>query len=130
MVSARRTREALEAFRRAFETGDLQGLMDVLAPEVVVVGDGGGLKHAALRPVVGVDKVVRLATGGLGRLEETVTAELTVVNGGPALAVYLDGELDGVMAVCIEGGRVTGVYYVRNPEKLTRVESETALTLR
>ncbi|WP_199041542.1 RNA polymerase sigma-70 factor [Glycomyces salinus] len=130
MVSARRTREALDAFRRAFETGDLQGLMDVLAPEVVVVGDGGGLKHAALRPVVGVDKVVRLATGGLRKVEETVTAELTVVNGGPALAVHLDGELDGVMALRIEGERVTGVYYVRNPEKLTRVESETALTLR
>jgi RNA polymerase sigma-70 factor (ECF subfamily) len=53
-----------------------------------------------------------------------------VVNGGPALVLHLDGELDGIMAVRLEDARITGIYYVRNPEKLTRVESETPLTLR
>ena len=54
----------------------------------------------------------------------------TVVNGSPALVVRLDGEIDGVMAIRVERARITGLYYVRNPEKLTRIESETALTLR
>ena len=59
-VSASETRAALESFQRALETGDLQGLLDVLAPDVVLVSDGGGLKLAALRPVVGADKVAPL----------------------------------------------------------------------
>ena len=51
-------------------------------------------------------------------------------NGIPALVVRLDGELDGVMAIRVSDARITGLYYVRNPEKLTRVESEIPLALR
>ncbi|MEW2383040.1 RNA polymerase sigma-70 factor [Micromonospora sp. NPDC047707] len=130
VVSPSETRAALEAFRRAVETRDLQGLLDVLAPDVVLVGDGGGVKQAALRPIVGAEKVARMFFGGLGKVEGTLTGEPTVVNGNPALLVRLDGELDGVMAIRVEDARITGVYYVRNPEKLTRVESVTPLTLR
>jgi len=129
-VSASETRAALTSFQRAIETRDLQGLLDVLAPDVVLVGDGGGFKQAVLRPVVGAEKVVRLLLGGLGKVKEPLTSAHTVVNGGPALVLHLDGELDGIMAVRLEGARITGIYYVRNPEKLTRVESETPLTLR
>ena len=129
-VSQAETRAVLESFRRALDTGDLQGLLDVLAPDVVMVGDGGGLKQAALRPVTGAEKVARYIVGGTGRVPSTVTVEQTVVNGNPALVMRLDGELDGVLAVRVEDARITGLYYVRNPEKLTRVESETSLTLR
>ncbi|MFE7932319.1 RNA polymerase sigma-70 factor [Streptomyces sp. NPDC057456] len=129
-VSPGETRAALESFRRAFETGDLQGLLDVLAPEVVYVGDGGGVKHAAPRPVIGADKVARLVLGGTGRIASALTLGPTVVNGNPALAVHLDGVLDGVMAIRVEDARITGLYYVRNPDKLTRFAAETPLTLR
>ncbi|GGQ20489.1 RNA polymerase sigma-70 factor (ECF subfamily) [Actinomadura coerulea] len=129
-VSQSETRAVLESFRRALDTGDLQGLLDVLAPDVVMVGDGGGLKQAALRPVTGAGKVARYIIGGTGRVPNTVTVDQTMVNGNPALLMRLDGELDGVLAVSVEGARITGLYYVRNPEKLTRVESETPLTLR
>ena len=130
VVSPSETRAALESFQRAIETGDLQGLLDVLAPDVVLVSDGGGVKQAALRPIIGAEKVARLFVGGLGKADGTLTAEPTVVNGNPALVVRLDGEIDGVMAIRVEDARITGLYYVRNPEKLTRVESETPLTLR
>ncbi|MBD0422754.1 RNA polymerase sigma-70 factor [Streptomyces sp. TRM S81-3] len=129
-VTPGEARAAVESFRRALETRDPQSLLDVLAPDVVLVSDGGGLKRAALRPVVGADKLVRFYLGGSGRVEATITCEPTVVNGNPGLALLLDGEIDGVMAMRVEDGRITGVYYVRNPEKLTRVETETALTLR
>lgn len=59
VVSPSETRAALESFQRALETRDLQGLLDVLAPEVVLVSDGGGVKRAALRPIIGAEKVVR-----------------------------------------------------------------------
>ncbi|MGI5324807.1 RNA polymerase sigma-70 factor [Actinomadura nitritigenes] len=131
-VSASEGRAVLESFRRALDTGDLQGLLDVLAPEVVLIGDGGGVKQAGPRPVVGASKVARYIVGGSGKVrnENTITTEHTVVNGAPALLLRLDGELDGVMAARVEGGRITGLYYVRNPEKLTRVDSETPLSLR
>lgn len=130
VVPSGRIRAALESFQRAFEARDLQGLMDVLAPEVVLVSDGGGLKQAALRPISGAEKVVRFIVGGTGKAEGTLTSDPTVVNGNPALVLRLDGEVDGIMAIRVEDARITGLYYVRNPEKLTRVASETSLTLR
>jgi RNA polymerase sigma-70 factor (ECF subfamily) len=130
VVSPSETRAALASFQRAVETGDLQGLLDVLAPEVVLVADGGGIKLAALRPVTGATRVARLMFGGLGKVAGTLTAAPTMVNGNPALILRLDGEIDGIMAIRVEDARIIGLYYVRNPEKLSRVEVETPLTLR
>ncbi|MEV0721892.1 RNA polymerase sigma-70 factor [Micromonospora purpureochromogenes] len=129
VVSPSERRAALEAFQRAVETSDLRGLLDVLAPEVVVVSDGGGVKQAALRPIVGAEKAIRMFIGSMRKVGGTLTTESTVINGSPALLFRLDGEIDGVAALRIEDARVTGIYYVRNPEKLSRIESETPLTL-
>ncbi|MEU7814455.1 RNA polymerase sigma-70 factor [Pseudonocardia sp. NPDC049154] len=127
IVSPAETRNALDAFRRAVETGDLQGLLDILAPDVVLVGDGGGVKQAVLRPIVGADKVARVLTAGLGRVAAAASLQSVQVNGHPALILRLDGELDSVVAVRIDQGLVTGLYAVRNPQKLSHMERETAL---
>ncbi|MFJ1667109.1 RNA polymerase sigma-70 factor [Streptomyces bottropensis] len=129
-VSVGETRKALDSFRRVLETGDPQGFLDVLAPDVVLIGDGGGIKQAAVRPITGADKVSRFLLGGLRKNDLPVRVVPTVANGAPALAVHLDGELDGIVAIHVENGRITSLYYVRNPEKLSRAESETPLTLR
>ncbi|MEV0232918.1 RNA polymerase sigma-70 factor [Nonomuraea sp. NPDC050786] len=129
-VSADEIRAALESFRRALEAGDLQGLLDVLAPEVVLVSDGGGVKQAAPRPIISADKVARFIVGGIGKAEVTLTGHPTAVNGNPALIVRVGDEIDGVIAIRVEDARITGLYYVRNPQKLTRIGSETPLTLR
>jgi hypothetical protein len=110
-----------------------QGLLDVLAPEVVLIADGGGAKQAALRPIIGAEKVVHFMVAGIGKAEAAgfeLTVGPAVVNGNPALVMRVDSAIDGVMAIRVGDARITGVYYVRNPEKLTRVESETPLTLR
>ena len=130
VVSPSETRAALASFQAALDTGNVQGLLDVLAPDVVFVADGGGVRQAVLRPVIGAETVARMIVGGVGKHAVTLTAAPAVVNGNPALVVHLDGELDGIMAVRVEDARITGLYYVRNPEKLSRVESETSLTLR
>jgi len=129
-VSPRQTQAALEAFRHALDTGDIQGLLDLLAPDVVLLSDGGGVKQAALRPVAGAAKVARYIVGGTGRTPQALTTEPAVVNGSPALLLRLDGELDGVMTARFEDGRITGLYYVRNPAKLSHLGAETTLTLR
>ncbi|WP_437114739.1 RNA polymerase sigma-70 factor [Streptomyces longispororuber] len=125
-VSADQTRAALQAFQRAVETGELQSLLDVLAPDVVALSDGGGVRHALLRPVIGADKVARLLAGGWWRGARR-SVEPVQINGGPGLLVRVDGEVDGVVAVRVENGYVTGAYHVRNPEKLSRVGRETAV---
>jgi RNA polymerase sigma-70 factor (ECF subfamily) len=126
VVSATETRDALDAFQRATETGDLQGLLDILAPDVVLLGDGGGVKQAVLRPIVGADKVARLLAAGLARVSGASLLPAQV-NGYPALVLRLDGEIDTVVAVRIDDGLITGLYAVRNPEKLSHMRRETAL---
>ncbi|MCC8244159.1 RNA polymerase sigma-70 factor [Saccharothrix luteola] len=122
------TRAALSAFQRAVETGDLQGLLDVLAPDVVILSDAGGFKQAARKPVVGADKVARFLAARWDVVGTRTTTEPAQVNGGPAVILRLDGELDGVVAARVEGGLVTGLYFMRNPEKLTHVARETTLS--
>jgi hypothetical protein len=129
-VSARETRAAMESFQRAVETGDVQGLLDVLAPDAVLVADGGGVKKAALRPIASADKVARFILGALRKNDLPVGITRTDVNGGPALLVELGDELDGVIAIHVEEGRIAGLYYVRNPAKLQRVRGAVPLTLR
>ncbi|HEX4223444.1 MAG TPA: RNA polymerase sigma-70 factor [Pseudonocardiaceae bacterium] len=126
-VSSTQSRHALDAFHRAVQTGDLQGLLDVLAPDVVLLGDGGGIKQAVLQPIVGADKVSRLLAAGLGRIAATVSMRPAQVNGYPALVLHLDGELDTVLAVRVDDGLITGLYAVRNPEKLSHMRTETGL---
>lgn len=130
VVSARESRAVLESFQRALETQDLQGLLDVLAPAVVAISDGGGVKQASLRPIIGAEKVIRFFVGGLAKTDAALTVEPTVINGSPGLVFRLDGETDGVMAARIEDARITGLYFVRNPQKLTHIGVENPLTSR
>ncbi|MGW0562752.1 RNA polymerase sigma-70 factor [Streptomyces sp. NPDC003016] len=126
-VSPTETRDALDAFQRAAETGDLQGLLDILAPDVVFMGDGGGIKQAVPRPVVGADKVARLLAAGLGRIAATGSLRPAQVNACPALILRFDDAIDTVVAVRFDDGLITGLYAVRNPEKLSHMQRETAL---
>ncbi|HEV2256808.1 MAG TPA: RNA polymerase sigma-70 factor [Streptosporangiaceae bacterium] len=128
VVSPAETRAALEAFQRAAETGDLQSLLDILAPDVVFLGDGGGVVQAVPVPVVGAGKVARLLAIGLGRIAATASLQPAQINGYPALILRINGEIDAVIAVRIDDGLITGLYAVRNPEKLSRVERETAVS--
>ena len=128
ITSQAETRAALEAFMRVIETGDLQPLLDILAPDVVALGDGGGIKRATPRPILGATKVARLLRAGLTTAGDAVSAELTHVNGWPALILRLDGELDSVVSLRVEDGLITAMYTVRNPDKLSRMTSESSFT--
>ncbi|MBJ6639962.1 RNA polymerase sigma-70 factor [Streptomyces sp. DHE7-1] len=123
-VSPDRARDALAAFRRAVETGDPRGLLDLIAPDVVLLTDGGGIVRAALRPVVGAAEVIRV----LERIGTSVSVRPAQINGHPALLLHRGGELDTVIALRLDAGLVTGLYAVRNPEKLSRIGRETAMS--
>jgi len=119
--------QVVERFLAATATGDIQGLLDVLSPDVVLVSDGGGVKKAALRPILGREKVIRFLDA-VAPKDGTAHADVVVVNGAPALRVFVDGQLDAVGSLLFEDGVVTAIYYVRNPAKLTRLEEVVRLT--
>jgi RNA polymerase sigma-70 factor (TIGR02957 family) len=126
-VSAAEARAALDAFQRAAETGNLQPLLDILAPDVVFLGDGGGVVQAALAPIVGAGRVARVLAVGLDRIAGAGSLHPAQVNGYPALILRFNGEIDTVIAVRIDDGLITGLYAVRNPQKLSHMRRETAL---
>jgi RNA polymerase sigma-70 factor (TIGR02957 family) len=117
--------EVTRRFAEAVATGDIEAFLALLAPDVVLVTDGGGIRKAALRPILGADKVLRFLTAV--RPEDT-RAESMLVNGEPCLAIFTGGELDGIFATRVVGGLVTELYGVRNPEKLSRLAATVPLS--
>ncbi|MEV8314539.1 hypothetical protein AB0Q95_10245 [Streptomyces sp. NPDC059900] len=108
----------------AASTADVQGLMDLLAPDVVFLADGGGIVNAVRRPVAGPDKVASLLLGLLdkGARMGELDIRMTTYNGMHSLVVLIDGRLDQMTSVEIRDGVVTAVYCVRNPEKLNSIK--------
>lgn len=134
-VQARRPRSrdeadhsvVVERFLAAAAGGDLQELMDVLAPEVVLISDGGGKASAALRPIEGRDAVLRFLTGLVKKFGDTLTFETVDANGTTTGLLRLAGELVTAVALRIDDGLVSELYFVRNPDKLTRLAGEGAV---
>jgi hypothetical protein len=117
----------VERFRVAVRDGDLQGLLDVLAPDVVLVSDGGGVVAAARRPIVTARRVAPLLAG-LADVAGDFTVLPMWINGAPAMRLDLGGELDTAVSFVLDGGRITGIYAVRNPDKLARLGAEAGLS--
>jgi RNA polymerase sigma-70 factor (ECF subfamily) len=135
-VAARRPRVAVdreqqqavvERFLAALQTGDLQALMDVIAPDAVLIADGGGIAAAVRQPVLGAKKVINLL-GGFARVAATAVVEPVLVNGAPGARVLLDGTVDTVIGFAFEAGRISRIFAVRNPQKLNRLNEESSLT--
>ena len=108
-----------ESFLRAMQSGDVQDVLTLIAPDVVVITDGGGKAAAALNPIVGRDRALRFMQG-LGRKFSTneLRVEAAHINHMPALLFFVDGQLDTAMTMILEGGVVTAMHGVRNPDKL------------
>lgn len=141
-----RAREHVQARRKRFEpvdpktsleltaqffvtasTGDIDGLMSMLAPDVVWTADSDGKVSAARRPVSGADSVARLVVGLIRLGGPDGRAEPAFYNGAPALVLYLGDNLEGVVSVEIVDGKITNFYAMRNPEKLAGVTVSRAI---
>ncbi len=120
VVSRAEQQRVVDRFLAAVTTGDLQGLLDVLAPDVVVVADSGGLAPAARRPLVGHLRVAR-ALARFADLAPGVAITTLLVNGSVAARVDAGGAFDTAITFAVEDGRITRVYAMRNPEKLGRL---------
>ena len=134
-VAARRPRMAVsrpeqqrvvDRFLAAVTAGDVQGLMDVLAPDVVVIADSGGLAPAARRPVVGRERVAN-ALSRFADFAPGVQITTPLVNGAVAARIDPGGEFDTAITFVVEDGRITRIYAMRNPHKLGRLDEAAEL---
>jgi RNA polymerase sigma-70 factor (TIGR02957 family) len=116
----RAQREVTERFFAAVAGGDLEALLAALAPDVLLISDGGGRTRAALRPITGADKVARwlVAAGQQGATIPDLRIELAEVNGAPAIVGWSGSEPFGSISLTVAGGRIEQVLVVVNPEKL------------
>jgi RNA polymerase sigma-70 factor (TIGR02957 family) len=126
-VDRREQEQVLERFMTAVTTGDVQGLMDVLAPDVVLVADGGGLAQAVRRPVEGAERVTAFLS-----VFPRVGAEAKIgtiwLNGALAARIHTHKFGTTVVSVAVENGRITHIYAMRNPTKLARLVEQVELT--
>jgi RNA polymerase sigma factor (sigma-70 family) len=124
-VSRAEQRTVVDRVLLALRTGQLQDLLEVMAPDVVLIADGGGVVAAVLAPVHGAEPVARLLTRAN---QVAVPFEMTPVwlNGAPAGRIEMNGEPTAVSLV-VENGQVTRIYIVRNPQKLTRLDEPAEL---
>lgn len=114
-VTAAERTEVVSRFQRAVAEGDLQQLLDVISPDVVLVSDGGGKVSAARRPIEGRDKVLRFLSAVM---PADVRMETQWVNGELGLVFREAGVITSVATAVVENGVVTTMHIVRNPDKL------------
>jgi RNA polymerase sigma-70 factor (ECF subfamily) len=121
-------RRVVTAFLDAARSGDIDGLLAVLAPDAVTVGDGGGLAPVGRQPIAGALPVARFLAGLFRRYQREATSvrvEVVLLNGDLGLLAEADlpdgSMLRGTMAFGFAGDRLTAVYNQVNPTKLTRV---------
>ncbi|WP_393085896.1 RNA polymerase sigma-70 factor [Streptomyces sp. LN704] len=117
-------RDLTERFLAAAAEGDLVGLMSLLAPDVRLVGDSGGLSKAPLRVIETADKVGRFLLGAARKGASDLSFRLLELNGGAALLALSGDKPDSVFQLDVVDGRIQCVYIVRNPEKLVSLGNQ------
>ena len=118
-----RARELVAEFFAAARSGNVEGFLGALAPDVVLLGDGGGQVPTVKHPLAGRGRVGRFLAG-VSRKRRWGPVVLTELNAQPAMVVFQDGVLTNALLLDLTEEGVTAVYVVRNPAKLKRLASE------
>ncbi len=122
-VTPEQLEDITKRFLAASASGDMDGLIELLADDVTLWSDGGGKVPAALNPIHGADRVARFFIGLARRMPENTQLRPARVNGRPGFIAYVDGAVYLVTEVDFADGRVSSFRIVRNPEKLRHVPS-------
>jgi len=123
--SAEEEQRLTRAFLAATMSGDESLLRGILAQDVIMHADGGGVVSATLNPVFGLEKAVRLMMGIKKKwpAPDDTVARLARINGAPGIVLSHDGVVFQTMGLEIVDGRIAAVYTMRNPDKLARLNS-------
>jgi RNA polymerase sigma-70 factor, ECF subfamily len=111
-------------FGQAVITGDMEGLLALLADDIVTFSDGGGKVSAARNPIVGADHVTRFFFGILDKQPEGSISQIGEINGQPAVVTHVDKRPYNVLVFDIADNRIRRIFNIRNPEKLRQIRVE------
>ena len=111
-------RALLERFMHAVRSGDRAALSRMLDANARLVSDGGGRTRAVVRPLLGAERIARFFWALARRFGDTCRLGIGAVNGEPAMLRWRDGRLHSVTTLVVDGGRITQVLSVLNPDKL------------
>ena len=118
-VPRRESDQIVRRFRHAVGTGNVDELMAMLHADATLVSDGGGKAAAAMRPVLGADRIAKFILGYADKAHWSESDfELVTINGTPGLLMRHALAGDGTFSFDIEDGRIRAIYVVRNPDKL------------
>jgi len=112
-------RKVTEGFLAACTGGDLKSLMGLLAPEVTLVSDGGGLAPAPRKAIHGLDLVARAMVTFAGRPPKDPSTRIVQLNGGPGIVVYSGTTPVAAAILYLVDGVIDTIHLITNPEKLT-----------
>ncbi len=119
--------EVVERFLKACTDTDLDALMEILAPDVVIISDGGGLVRAPRRPIQGRDKVARLMASVAPRAHQRTVFSIERFNGALGIVARLDGATIATMAISVADRTIQSIQLVANPHKLVFMETHPEL---
>lgn len=111
----------IEQFIHAIASGNTDQLMNILKTDATVYSDGGGKVTAALRPILGADRVIAFLMGVASKIPNNVSYRIKSVNGQPGIVNYVGAHPMSVLTFRIEDHRIAAIYAVLNPEKLTHL---------
>jgi RNA polymerase sigma-70 factor, ECF subfamily len=105
-------------FIDALAQGDENELLRIIAPDAVLVSDGGGKVPSTINPVYGADRMTRFFLGIRRKHGNVFEVHPAIVNSGPGMLTFRDGQLVSVAYVSIQDNRITAIYSVSNPDKI------------
>lgn len=114
-------RRVVEKFIRAAQSGKRDAIQALLADDVELVGDGGGKVPSIFKVLHGAFRIANLFWVGTRRFGPHMAYRHALINGEPGLLRYVDGKIESAMALTTDGERITGIYAIRNPDKLAHV---------
>jgi RNA polymerase sigma-70 factor (ECF subfamily) len=119
-------RRVVEKFMRAAQSGERDAIQALLAEDVELVGDGGGKVRAVFKVLHGAYRIANLFWVTGRRFGPQMVYRHALINGEPGVLRYVDGKLESAMALATDGDKITGIYAIRNPDKLTHVPQSLA----
>lgn len=120
-VTTEERERVFHEFVDAVSSGNVEGLVGMLAADSTLWSDGGGKAKAAINPIHGPDRIARFLVGIRSKYPDGMGARFVRVNGEPGVVLTLDGHPDSVVTLRLGPSGVEDVYIVRNPDKLAHI---------
>ncbi|RUT30522.1 RNA polymerase sigma-70 factor [Paenibacillus zeisoli] len=112
---------AVDQFVQALLTGDVNRLLNIIKTDAVLYSDGGGKVNAAVRPILGAERIAMFFSNLVAKTVEGFSYSVTTVNGDTGIVTYTNGQPLNVVTFQVQEGQISGIYLVVNPDKLKHI---------